>query len=89
MLKSDPMVAKNLAIMIYVWSSISFTYYLASFQLKYLPGDIYDNSFASSFAQGLGIVLSSIFTKYFSKKIALVLSYTISLLGGLMILFFG
>jgi Na+/melibiose symporter-like transporter len=34
-------------------------------------------------------VISGAFTKFFNKKQALILSYAISFLGGLMILFFG
>ena len=88
-MRSSRAIAINLAIMIYIWSSISFTYYLASFQLKYLPGDIFDNSIASAFAQSLGIIISGVFTKFFNKKQALIISYAISFVGGLLILFFG
>lgn len=57
--------------------------------MKYLQGDIFDNSLASAFAQGLGIVLSGIYTRYFTKKSALVVSFTVSMSGAVLIVAFG
>ena len=42
--------------MMYMWSAISFAYYLITFQLKYLPGDMFMNSFATAFAEMLGVL---------------------------------
>ncbi len=38
----------NLLLMIYIWIASSFDMYLITFQMKYLPGSIYINTFVSS-----------------------------------------
>jgi len=75
--------------MIYMWSSISFMYYLINFQLKYMPGDIYSNSFATAFAEILGITAGGVLTKIFGMRNGFIASYLTSLIGGMAILFFG
>ena len=44
---SDKLIIHNLAMMILVWFSSSFTFYLLNFLVKYMPGDIYFNSVVS------------------------------------------
>lgn len=44
---SDKLVIWNLVMMIFVWVSASFTFYLLNFLVKYMPGDIYFNSIIS------------------------------------------
>ena len=44
------------------WQALGFTYILVSFELKYLPGDIFTNSYTSAVAEiiaklGAGVVL--------------------------------
>lgn len=46
-LVSDKLVIWNLMMMILVWVSASFTFYLLNFLVKYMPGDIYFNSIVS------------------------------------------
>lgn len=44
---SDHLLIVNLVMMIFVWFSSSFTFYLLNFLVKYMPGDIYFNSIIS------------------------------------------
>ena len=53
---------RNLLIMTMTWQALGFTYSLISFELKYLPGDIFSNSYTSAVAEiiaklGAGVVL--------------------------------
>ena len=53
---------RNLLIMALTWQALGFTYTLVSFELKYLPGDIFSNSYTSAVAEiiaklGAGVVL--------------------------------
>ncbi len=57
--------------------------------MKYLPGDIYNNSFATAFAEVIGISAGGVITKYFGVKVAYIVSFLTSLLGGLAIILFG
>ena len=88
-IKSSNTLAKNLCIMIYMWSAISFMYYLINFQLKYMPGDIYSNSFATAVAEILGITAGGVLTKIFGIRNGFIASYLTSLIGGLAIILFG
>lgn len=46
----DKAVLKNILMMILVWTSASFTFYLFNFLIKYMPGDLYYNSVVSGLA---------------------------------------
>ena len=50
-LTANPMMLTNLVVMILVWLSASFCYYLISYQLKYLRGDIFVNGLTSSVSE--------------------------------------
>ena len=43
----DRLLIYNLSLMIMVWVSASFSFYLLNFLVKYMPGDIYFNSIIS------------------------------------------
>ena len=49
-----PAVLVNLLLMTYFWASSSFDYYLTTFMLKYLNGDVYQNVYASALAEAFG-----------------------------------
>lgn len=53
---------KNLIIMNIAWSSTSFGYYLISYYLKYIPGDIYTNIILAS--------LADMFSSFFSAHLS-------------------
>jgi hypothetical protein len=52
----DKTIFLNLIIMILMWVTVGFSFYMVKFQLKYLPGNIYTNSVSSSGAEIGGII---------------------------------
>jgi len=82
-------VQKNLVVMAYMWATASFSYYMIVFYLKYLPGDIYSNTFASSGTDCASVVFGGfLYTRLGIKKtFTLLLSF--SVIGGLLIIFLG
>lgn len=72
-----------------MWACCSFTYYMIAFQLKYLPGNVYNNNLASTVSEFGAIALSG----FMYEKLGLKLSYSIllmiSVVGGIFILFLG
>ena len=85
----DRTILINLVIIVYMWVCCSFCYYLIGFQLKYLPGDIYSNTYATSLAEAIGLAQSGITYRYTGLKTAMVLPYAVSLMGGICILMYG
>ena len=77
-LTRDSVHFANLVIMNVAWSSTSFGFYLISYYLKYIPGDIFTNVILSAFAD----CLSSFFSAYMSTKMGtqktLIVSFFIS-----------
>jgi hypothetical protein len=77
----------NLILMIILWSISSFDYYLISFFMKYIPGNIYINASFSTIAEIVANMTSSVVYKFFGPKTAFVLCFTISAVGGILIAF--
>lgn len=73
----------NLVCMILVWLSASFTYYLISFQLKYLKGDMFVNGIVSSVSEILAVTFSGIFLSFLGFTRTLTISYAIAFTGML------
>ncbi len=72
-----------------MWCSLAFAYYLIVFQLKYLPGDVFNNSMASSGAELLGNVAGGVLLSKLGIRFAFSSTFIVSTFGGLLILFFG
>lgn len=82
-------VFKNVCIMAYMWAMCSFCYYMIVFYLKYLPGDIYSNTFASSGTDCLSVVTSGIIYKKLGVRKTFTFLLIFSVIGSLLIIFFG
>jgi Na+/melibiose symporter-like transporter len=77
-LTNDKRQYSNLVIMNVVWSSTSFGFYLISYYMKYIPGDIYTNVIMSSLADcGSSFISAWLGTKLGHKK-ALAVSFILS-----------
>ena len=76
----------NLTAMILVWLSASFCYYLISYQLKYLKGDIFVNGIVSSVSEILAVLFSGLFLSQFGYTRTLTISYVIAFTGMLSLL---
>ena len=74
-------------LMIALWSVSSLDYYLISFFMKYIPGDIYVNTTASSVSELIATVISGLIYNLFGAKTAFFLSFALSALGGFLIAF--
>lgn len=82
----DTTVAVNLTIMIYQFSCAVFTVYLLTFQLKYLPGDIFSNTNSTFFADLMGVTLAGIMFRYAGLKLSFIVPYSVSVFGASLIL---
>ena len=71
----------NLICMTFVWLSASFCYYLISYQLKYIKGNIYINGIVSSTSECFAYMLSGVIMKLVGIKNNLILSYSLAIAG--------
>jgi len=71
--------------MIMLWSVSSLNYYLISYLLKYVPGNIYVNNTVSITSDIAANMLAGVLYKIFGPKVAFCLSYSVSAVGGLLI----
>lgn len=67
--------------MMMAWFASSSLYYMISYQLKYIKGDIYINGIVSSMSELIAITLSGVTIKYFNIKFTLLLSWLIAFSG--------
>lgn len=71
----------NLIIMTLIWLSSAFNYYLISYQLKYLEGDLYLNGIVSSLSETAAAVTSSVCLHFFGIKRGFIISFVIAAAG--------
>lgn len=83
----QPRIVLNLCIMCYMWACCSFTYYMIAFQLKYIPGNIYNNNLASTISEFGAIILSGFMYRMLGLKLSYTILLSISVVGGLFIIF--
>ena len=67
--------------MLVVWMASSFCYYLISYQLKYLHGNIFINGIVSSSSEILAYCTSGVMVMTFKIKNTLIFSYALAFLG--------
>jgi hypothetical protein len=65
-----------------IWSVASFNYYLITFYMKYVPGDIFINSTIGCFAELFGDILSAVLLQWFGYKLAFIISFILAGVGG-------
>lgn len=75
--------------MSYMWVTCSFSYYMIVFYAKYLPGNIYNNSFANSGSELLGTAISGYLYSKFGMKITFSSLLLTSAIGGVCIIILG
>lgn len=79
----------DVCVMTYIWCACSLCYFLLSYSLISMPGDIYINSYASAVAEAIACVAGGILYNALKAKKTFVLSFAFSLLGSLLIILFG
>ena len=83
----DSFLRTNLLITLIVWSISDFDYYLIQFELAYLKGDIFENAIASGISEFSAIIMAGLVLRLLGMKIAFVFNFTISAVGGFMLVF--
>lgn len=73
----------NLIAMILVWLSASFCFYLISYQLKYIKGDMFTNGIVSSVSEIMAVTSSGIVLSFLGYTRTLTISYAIAFTGML------
>ena len=76
----------NLKVISMVWLTSTFNFYLVSYLLKYFPGSVYTNSAISSISEIISLFMSARVYTYFGTRNCLIFFYSISTLGGVLIL---
>ena len=84
---SDETNRRNLLIMIYTWSTLSFGYFLVNFELKYLQGDIYLNAYSSSVAEIIAKLTGGCVLVKFGLKPIFAFCFLIAFIGSLSLIF--
>lgn len=79
----------NLIIIILSWSASTFCFYITSFYIKYLPGDVYMNIIILCIADALSSIGAGVMSTAFGAKRTLFLSFLLSSIGGLALIFAG
>lgn len=67
----------------WLWITVSFNYYLIGLFLKYLPGDIYQNSLAAGCAEFCAMVTCGVILQHLSMKRTLSCLFILSASSGL------
>ena len=79
----------NLILMIWMWVASSFSFYLISFQIKYIKGDVFVNTVVSASTEILGFLVSGlIYQSLGGIRNTFALSYIIAIIGGVLLMSF-
>ena len=76
----------NLLVFVFLFSSVSFDYYLINFYLKYIPGNVYVNSIVSSVSAAVATYLSGILVVKLGSQNAILASYVLSFFAGILLM---
>jgi hypothetical protein len=76
----------NLAIVVVVWIASSFNFYLISFQLKYIKGDVFVNTFVSAGSELPAIIIGGLMYQKVGLRFTLCLFFCIALSGSICLL---
>lgn len=77
----------NLILIMIIWISTCFGFYLINFNIKYLKGNVFYNYFLSSFSQVISIIVSGLMFKKLGVKVAQCTNFTVSVFGALLYIF--
>jgi len=85
---SSKPVRTNLIGACIVWSVSMFNFYLITFYLKYFSGDIFENSLLFALSDLVAYIVSGYILKKATTTKTLLISYSTSLTGAVLLLFF-
>jgi MFS family permease len=72
----------NIFKMMIIWTTTVFSTYLIMFQLKYLKGNIYENTNSYAISDTVSRIFGGFIYARYGMKRALIVSYTVALMGG-------
>ena len=78
----------NLILMTVFWSAGSFNYYIITFYLKYIPGNVYVNTSLSCIAEVLAYIGSGLFMNVFGVKLSYICAFILAAAGGILLVIF-
>ena len=78
----------NLILMTCFWTTSSFNYYIMTFYLKYIPGNIFVNNTLAVTAMCMGHLFSGIVMQACGVKLTFIISFVLAALGGLLLVIF-
>lgn len=82
---SDKVIVWNLMLMVVLWSVASLDYYLISFMLKYVPGNIFINATVSTLSEVVGTMICGFVYIWLGPKPTFGISLSIAAVGGFLI----
>ena len=75
----------NLIIMAALWTAASFGYYLITFFLKYIPGNIYVNTSLASLSEITAYICSGFVMKAFGVRLSFIISFGLGAAGAFLL----
>ena len=78
----------NLVLMATFWTFSSFNYYIITFYLKYIPGNIYINTSLSCTAEVIAQISSGFVMNKFGVKLSFIIAFILAAAGGLFLVIF-
>jgi OCT family organic cation transporter-like MFS transporter 3 len=84
---SNKIILFNLILMVILWSVSSLDYYLITFFMKYVPGNLYVNTTVSTISELIAYIFSGFVYNAFGGKKAFIISFALSATGGFLIAF--
>jgi len=85
---SDKALLCNLILMTIFWTTGSFNYYIMTFYLKYIPGNIFVNTSLSCTAEIIAYICSGFVMNLFGVKLAYMISFILAAVGGILLVIF-
>ena len=70
------------------WSAGSFNYYIITFYLKYIPGNVYVNTSLSCIAEVLAYIGSGLLMNVFGVKLSYICAFILAAAGGILLVIF-
>ena len=84
----DKALLVNLILMTVFWSAGSFNYYIITFYLKYIPGNVYVNTSLSCIAEVLAYIGSGLLMNVFGVKLSYICAFILAAVGGILLVIF-
>lgn len=78
----------NLVLMTVFWSTSSLNYFIITFYLKYIPGNIYTNTSLACIAEIIAYVVIGFIMDKFGVKLSFIISYILAATGGIFLVIF-